>query len=429
MTKEDTGFDLHKFAKKIWKFPRSISGNGTRQTLNEIKLHLPNLTIQEVKSGSKVFDWEVPSEWEVKDAYIITPEGHKICDFQTNNLHLVGYSKPIECEMSFSELKERLHFLIELPNAIPYVTSYYNRDWGFCLSYDQFLTLNEGIYKVVIKSRHFKGSISYGELIIQGKSKKEILLSTNICHPMMANNELSGICISTFLAKWLKDRKNRYTYRILFLPETIGSIAYLSKHLKTLKKNVLAGYVLACIGDERTYSYLQSRAGNTLSDLVAKHVLSWIYPNYKKYSWKWAERGSDERQFCAPGIDLPIASIMRSKYAEYPEYHTSLDDLETLVTPKGLSESLELMKKVMNAIEKFCYPKALIKCEPQLGKRGLYPNLSKGDAGEKVSLMMDLISMSDGNQSIIEIADHCNVPIWELMEIAENLAKQKIIKL
>ena len=281
---------LHRFAKSLWGLNRSITGDGVRKTLKEIKAVIPNLEIHEVPSGTKVFDWTVPKEWHVKEAYIIDPDGKKICDFKENNLHLVGYSHSVNKSVPLQELQYNLHSLPNQPNAIPYVTSYYSKNWGFCISHQQREKLKQGNYKVFIDSDLFDGNLTYGELIIEGESKKEIFISSYICHPSMANNELSGPVVSTHIAKNILLKKNiYYTYRFVFIPETIGSITYLSKNLEILKKNIFAGFNLTCIGDERNYSYLPSRMGNSISDQVIKHVLSFVDPNYK--SFDWSERG------------------------------------------------------------------------------------------------------------------------------------------
>ena len=377
--KKIIGSEIHQFAKELWPINRSITGEGARETLKRISKHIPKLNISSIPSGTKVFDWTVPKEWDVKEAYIIGPNGKKICDFSNNNLHLVGYSIPFEGEISFDELKKHLYTLPNQPNAIPYITSYYKERWGFCLSQDQFNTLGNGTYKVVIKASLFDGELNYGELLIKGKSDKEIFLSTYICHPSMANNELSGSTVVTFLAKWLQETDMlNYSYRIIFVPETIGSITYLSKNYKNMKNKIFAGFNVSCVGDDRSYSYLPSRNGKTISDLVAKHVLKWIDSNFIKYTW--LDRASDERQYCSPGIDLPIASIMRTKYGEYPEYHTSLDNLENVVTPKGLEGGYLAIKKAIEAIEKNKYYKATVLCEPMMSKRGLYSTLNEKKA-------------------------------------------------
>ena len=421
------GNEIHKFAKELWPINRSITGQGVRDTLNKILKHLPKLKIKSVKSGKKVFDWTVPNEWLVKEAYIVTPDNKKICDFSKNNLHLVGYSVPFEGRMSLEKLKKHLYTLPNQPKAIPYVTSYYKKRWGFCLSHKLLNTLKRGTYKVVIKSNQFKGELNYGELFIKGKTDREIFLSTYICHPSMANNELSGPTVLTYLSKWLSEVTNtKYSFRIIFIPETIGSITYLSMNYKSMKKKIFAGFNVSCVGDDRAYSYLPSRNGNTISDIIAKHVLKWTSKNFIEYTW--LERGSDERQYCAPGIDLPIASIFRTKYGKYPEYHTSLDNLEKVVTPKGLEGGYWAIRRAIEAIEKNKYYKTTILCEPQMGKRGLYPTLSIKRKNENyLSLMMNLISLCDGQLSLLEIAENLNLPIWELYGVVDLLISHNLI--
>ena len=422
------GNDIHNFAKQLWKINRSITGEGVRETLDRIRCHLPSLKVNSVATGTKVFDWVVPREWYVNEAYIITPNGEKICNFNENNLHLLGYSVPFEGELDYYELKKYLHTLPEQPNAIPYITSYYKERWGFCLSQNQFNNLKNGKYYIKIDTRLFDGVLNYGELIIKGKSTKEVFISTYICHPTMANNEISGPTVVTYLAKWLSELKQLdYTYRIIFIPETIGSITYLSIHHNHLKENVFAGFNVSCIGDDRAYSYLPSRNGNTLSDYIAKHVLKNTDPNYKSYTW--FDRGSDERQYCAPGIDLPIASIMRTKYGQYPEYHTSLDDLVNVVTPEGLDGGYWALRKAIETIERSKKYRVTVICEPQMSKRGLYPTLSTKNSGEKVSLMMDLISLCDGNKSLLDIAEVLGVPVWDLYDLTDTLVSHKILKI
>ncbi|MDB9802707.1 DUF4910 domain-containing protein [Pelagibacteraceae bacterium] len=420
------GTEIYQLARELWPINRSITGNGVRETLQRISKEIPSLEIKSAPSGTQAFDWTVPQEWNVKEAYIITPNGKKICDFSKNNLHLVGYSVPFEGKISLNELKKHLHTLPEQPNAIPYITSYYKKRWGFCISQDQFDALENGTYKIVIDSALFDGELNYGELLIKGKSDKEIFLSTYICHPSMANNELSGPTVVTFLAKWLKEiSETNYSYRIIFIPETIGSITYLSRNYKDMKSKVFAGYNVTCVGDDRAYSYVPSRNGQTISDLIAKHVLKWTDEKFIKYSW--LDRGSDERQYCAPGIDLPVASILRTKYGKYPEYHTSLDNLENVVNPKGLNGGYWAIRKAIEAIEKNKKYKVSILCEPQMGKRGLYPTLSKKNIDEEVKLMMNFISLCDGQSSLLEIAENLNVPIWNLYEIVKKLESHNLI--
>ena len=344
---------------------------------------------------------------------------HKLYDGRRNS-----DSSPFKGKVSLGELKEHLYTLPDQPNAIPYITSYYKERRGFCLTQEQFDTLEDGTYSVVIDSELFDGVLNYGELLIKGKSDKEIFLSTYICHPSMANNELSGPTVVTFLAKWLeKIDKPEFSYRIVFVPETIGSITYLNLHYEEMRKNVFAGFNVSCVGDDRAYSYLPSRNGHTISDVIAKHVLKWIDADFIKYSW--LDSGSDERQYCAPGIDLPIASILRSKYGQYPEYHTSLDDLENVVTPEGLNGGYWAIRRAIEAIEKNKKFKVTVLCEPQMGKRDLYPTLaSKKSGAEQLRLF---ISLCDGVTSLLEIAERLKVPIWDLYELVEKLKSHDLI--
>jgi len=287
--------------------------------------------------------------------------------------------------------------------------------------------LEPGEYKVCIDSELKAGFLTYGEIIIPGGSEKEIFISTYLCHPSMANNELSGPVVVTFLAKHIKEIRNpKYTYRIIIIPETIGSIIYLSRNYKEMKRNVVAGFNVTCIGDERAYSYLPSRQGNTLADKVAKHVLKHMHPNFIIYSF--LDRGSDERQYCSPGIDLPVCSIMRTKYGSYPEYHTSLDDLN-LVTPSGLLGGYEVLTRVIDCLENDEILSPSVLCEPQLGKRGLYPTISTKNSGEQVRDMMNFLAYSDGCLSNLEIADKINVPLWSLKDTIEKLKKEKVLEL
>lgn len=422
-------FDMYTLAEKLWPINRSITGRGVRETLKIIRNSgLSSLSISEIPTGTKVLDWTIPQEWEVKRAFIKKPDGSIFCDYSQNNLHLVGYSIPIHQKMTLTELNNFLYSLPDQPDAIPYVTSYYEPKWGFCLTQNERDLLKEGEYEVFIESRHFDGFLTFGELIIKGETTSEILLSTYICHPSMANNEISGPVVTTAVSLWLDSLPSRrFTYRILFIPETIGSIAYLSQHLEYLQSHVVAGFNITCIGDERTYSYLPSRNGRTLSDRIALHVLKWTDPNYIAYTWD--HRGSDERQYCAPGIDLPIASIMRSKYGEYPEYHTSLDQLGTVVTAQGLQGGFEIIKKAIQAIEVDFTTKMKVLGEPQLGNRGLYPNTSiKGGHKDDLKILMNLITWSDGKHTLLEIAEKINVPIWDLTPYVQALKDSNLLE-
>lgn len=420
------GNRMYEWAKKLFPINRSLTGDGVRETLRYIKQFVPELVAHEVPSNTIAFDWKVPQEWKVNNAYIIDPNGNKICDFKVNNLHLMGYSEPVNKTLSLKELQTHLYSIEDMPDAIPYVTSYYERNWGFCLSHSQRLSLTEGSYQVVIDTNLFNGHLTYGEFVLPGETENEILLSTYICHPSLANNELSGPVVCMALIEQLKlmtDR--RYTYRVLFLPETIGSIVYISKHLKRLKQHLKAGFIVTCVGDEREYSYLSSRNSRTLADRAALSALKNLVGSFKQYSF--LERGSDERQFCAPGVDLPVCSIMRSKYGEYPEYHTSLDNL-TLITPAGLRGAADVIVGAIQLLEKNKVYKATNLCEPQLGKRGLYPNTSNMQQDyTQVKMLTNLLAYADGGSDLLELADKIRANVFELLPLVESLEKAGLI--
>ena len=421
---KDIGKEMYDWATDLFPINRSLTGDGVRQTLQYIKNIVPELEVNEVPSGAKCFDWKIPQEWNCNDGYIIDPDGNKICDFKTNNLHIVGYSTPIDSEIELEELIEHLYYLKEQPTAIPYITSYYSPRWGFCLSFNEFQKLKKGTYKVKINSELKDGNLTYGEIKLKGESEKEIFLSTYICHPSMANNELSGPVVTTALVNFIKSLEGRkYSYRIVFIPETIGSITYISRNIDEMKKNIIAGFNISCIGDDRSYSYLSTRYGNTLSDKVSKHILKNI--DYVEYSF--LDRGSDERQYCSPGVDLPIATICRTKYGAYPEYHTSLDDL-TVISPSGLYGGYDKIKKAIELLEMNNYYKVNVLCEPQLGKRGLYPTISTKTSGAVVATMMNFLAYADGSNDLIDIANIIGVQAEELFDIVHKMKVAKLIE-
>lgn len=407
------GEEMHEWAKELWGIPRSLTGNGVRQTLNFLQGVLPDLRIHEVPSGSPAMDWVVPDEWNVRSAFVEDLSGNRIIDWAENNLHLVGYSVPFDGVVSREELNRHLHSWPEQPNAIPYVTSYYDRRWGFCLADELRVTLTDDRYRVFIDSSLTPGHLTFGDLVLPGRSDQEVLFSTYVCHPSMANNELSGPVVLAALARSVSQLEERwYTYRFLFSPETIGALIYLEQHLNHLRDHVRAGIVVTCVGDERTYSYLPSRLGRTMADRLLIRELEKLDCGFTEF--QWTDRGSDERQWCAPGVDLPVCSFSRSKYGEYPEYHSSLDDL-SLVTPTGLADSLSVLESVVGSLERSPRYRTRILGEPQMGRRGLYPTLSTRDAtkgplsqggllGYSTRDLMNVLSHCDGSHDAQDIA-------------------------
>lgn len=422
----DISNNMYSLVKELFPICRSITGDGVRKTLRIIQREIPELKIFEVPTGTKVFDWIVPKEWNIKGGYIETLEGKKVIDFADTNLHVMGYSLPIDKIVSREELLEMCYTIPEQPDYIPYVTSYYKERSGFCLSEKQKQALTEDTYHVVIDSTLENGSLTYGELLIPGNSKDEIFLSTYVCHPSMANNELSGPAVAVELANYiLANKDRRYSYRIIFIPETIGSITYLSKNLDYMQKHVIAGYNISCVGDDRTYSYVESPYADTLADRVAQNVLNFHYPEYKRYSF--LHRGSDERQYCSPLVHLPLCAICRSKYEEYPEYHTSADNLN-LVSPNGLYGAFEVYRKCIDLLESNYMYIVTTPCEPQLGKRGLYPTLSRRGSINETRSMTAFIAYADGKHDLVDISNRINVPIDRLLPIIKKLLDNGLIR-
>lgn len=422
------GNEMYALCDRLFPICRSITGNGVRETLRVLQSICPAMTLHEVPTGTQVFDWTVPKEWNIRDAWIKNIKGEKILDFAKSNLHVMGYSIPVNQKVTLEELLPLIHTQPDQPDAIPYVTSYYKERYGFCMSQLQKDTLQEDTYHIYIDSDLKDGSLTYGEILIPSTegNKDEIFLSTYVCHPSMANNELSGPAVTIYLAKWLWEKKHRrYSYRIIFIPETIGAITYLSQHLPEMKKNIRAGFNISCVGDDRTYSYVASRYGNTLADKVAKNVLSFHYPEYKRYSF--LQRGSDERQYNAPGVDLPVCAVCRSKYVEYPEYHTSKDNMG-LISPTGLQGAYEVYRDMMEALE--YNRKYRIQClgEPQLGKRGLYPTVSQKGQHDLVAALTDFIAYADGMNDLIDISNMIGVPTKDVIPIVRQLLKTDLLE-
>ncbi len=414
-----------KWIKDLFPICRSITGAGIKDTLKYFEKINPEFKRIKFKSGKKVFDWKIPMEWNVSNAFI-EKNGKKIIDFKKNNLHLVSYSTPVNKYLEKNQLLKKLHSDKKRPNAIPYVTSYYKKDWGFCISENNKKKLRNGKYKVFIDTSFSNGNLECSHAILKGKSKKEVFFSSYVCHPSMANNELSGPSLLNAIMLFIKKnyKNNYYTYRFFLGPETIGSIAYLSKYQNKMKKNIICGFNLSCVGDERSYSHIVSRNGNTLADQAISSSI-FHFKNKKEYSF--LHRGSDERQYCSPGIDLPVATFCKSKFGEYPEYHTSDDNLN-IVTQKGLDQSMEVFSNIIKTLESGCIPKNRFKCEPNLGRRNLYPLTSKKGSYKHIKLRMNLLAYSDGKENIFNISKKINVPLKELLVEYELLLKKKLLK-
>ena len=429
--KNNNSLDNYNYNKKLLKiyfnklFPicRSILGNGFRKSLDLIG-EIVDLNIIKVKSGTRVLDWTIPLEWNIQDAYIITPNKKKIAKFKKNNLHIVSYSEPINKFIEFKELKKRLFFIKKMPNAIPYITSYYKKFWGFCLSFQDFKKLpKKGKYKVVIKSKLTNGYLVYSDKLIKGKSKKEVLFSTYLCHPSMANNELSGPLVWSMLYRIIKNTgPHEYSYRFLIAPENIGAAAYLHNSRKKIK-NIIAGYIINCVGVGNEFTYKKSRKGNTLTDKAAINLLKNSKLNYSIMDFY--PDGSDERQFCSPGFNMPIGLLMRKAYNKFPEYHTSLDNGK-LISFKTLEESVNFYKDIVKTIEANFVPigKVLFG-SPQLSKSKipLYSNIMNYKNKPKsleTRFILEIINNAEGEKDLLTI---CNEKGFRLIDYTETIKK------
>ncbi|HHN63929.1 MAG TPA: DUF4910 domain-containing protein [Nitrospirae bacterium] len=412
---------MYQLIEKLYPICRSITGEGNRKTLRILQEIIP-LKIQEVPTGTKVFDWTVPKEWNIRDAYIMDSKGNKIIDFKKSNLHVLNYSMPVQKKVSYNELKEHIFTLPEKPDWIPYRTSYYKENWGFCMSHNQFMELREDEeYEVFIDSSLSDGSLTYGEYYIRGDKDDEILFSTHICHPSLCNDNLSGIAVCTYLARHLSEMKTRYSYRFLFIPGTIGSITWLAKNEDKVK-NIKGGLVVACIGDGGGFTYKRSRRGISEMDRAVENVLKHSGRNYQVRDF--IPYGYDERQYCSPGFNLPVGCLMRTPHGEYPEYHTSGDNLE-LVHPDNLKESFDILLSIIDLIENNRkYINTNPKCEPQLGRRGLYDMIGGTNRKEKELAMLWVLNMSDGERSLLDISERsgCN---FDLINKVANILKEK----
>lgn len=420
--------ELENYFDRLWPITRSLTGAGNRETL-KILSEIADLSITEVPSGTECLDWNVPPEWTIKEAWIKDSRGRKIVDMADNNLHILGYSEPFSGKITYKDLKPHLYTLPDQPGLIPYLTSYYQRRWGFCLSHNQFLQLDKKeTYEVYVDSSlDEKGSMTVAEAVIEGKTDKEILLSTYICHPSMANNELSGPLVTAFLYRELKKQSNlKYTYRFLFAPETIGCLYNLSQKGTYWNDHLKAGFVVTCVGDSGNFTYKRSRQGNSLTDRASETVLDQTEKKYQILDF--VPRGSDERQYCSPGFNLPVGSLMRTKHGDYPEYHTSGDN-KSFIDFTGMENSVLKYLKIIEVLEKNeTYINTQPYGEPQLGKRGLYPTLSQKTKSNYIEAMMWILNLADGDHDLISISKESNISIDDLLPVIHRLLKKGLLK-
>ena len=422
---DQIGQEIYRLVSELYPICRSITGNGVRQTLNILKQKIP-LEIHEIPTGTQVFDWAVPKEWNVTDAYIKDSRGKRVVDFNQSNLHVVSYSIPVKKKMSLSELKPHLFSISEYPDWIPYRTSYYQETWGFCLSHNELLNLQDEDYDVCIESTLQEGSLTYGEYYIRGNSPKEILISCHVCHPSLCNDNLSGISLAAILANHLSRLSLNYSYRFLFIPATIGAVTWLCLN-EARVTNIKHGLVLANVGDSGHITYKKSRQGNAEIDQVVCQVLK--HKEEKSAILEFSPYGYDERQYCSPGFNLPVGSLMRTPHGLFPEYHTSADNLE-FVQPQYLSHSFSTLSLILDILENnTTYVNQNPKCEPQLGKRGLYRAMGgHKDSAEKQLAVLWVLNLSDGSHTLLDVAERSGLPFSALSEAAEKLLASDLLK-
>lgn len=427
---DEASVRMYDFIGEIFNLNRSLTGQGCRDTLKCIDEYIGDavkLKVHSIPSGTAVSDWTIPKEWVIREAYIEDEAGNHIIDMKNHNLHVLGYSAPVDEWVELEELIKHIYTEDSQPDVIPYVTSYYKERYGFCMSKNQLDSLKSGRYHMYVDSEFIDGTMEYADVVIPGDSEEEIFFSTYFCHPSMANNECSGIALASELIRLISSMsRRRYTYRFVFNPETIGSIAYLSKegHLDYFKKNMKAGFVLSCVGDNGDYSIIESKYADTFADNALKSVIR-FKDGYKVYDFH--ERGSDERQYNAAGVDLPVVCYCRSKFGEYLEYHTSADNMN-FISPAGLKGSLEAMTELIEVLENNAYYRMKVLCEPQLGKRGLYPDVSRKGSYDEIMTQRDVISYADGRNDIIDMSNRFNVPPSEIIKIIGRLLEADLIE-
>lgn len=419
------GERMRALVERLYPICRSITGDGVRRTLEIIGESIP-LEVHEVPSGTEVFDWTVPPEWNIRDAYVADAEGNRVVDFRRSNLHVVGYSVPVEATMTLAELRPHLHTLSDRPSWVPYRTSYYARDWGFCLAQEVLDALPEGDYRVRIDSTLADGHLTYGEYVVPGETTDEIIVSCHVCHPSLANDNLAGIAVAVELARRLATRRPRHTYRFLFMPGTIGAITWLARNHEKVER-VKHGLVLACAGDRGALTYKRSRRGDAGVDRAARYVLRSSGREHTVVDF--TPYGYDERQFCSPGFDLGVGCLTRTPYGQYPEYHTSADDPD-FVAPESMVDTLEVCSEVFSVLDRDrVYRNLSPYGEPQLGKRGLYDALGgRSDTKQAQLAMLWVLNLSDGDHSLLDIAERSGLPFGAVVTAADALADAALIK-
>jgi aminopeptidase-like protein len=421
----EIGEELHRFASKLYPICRSITGNGIRQTLAAIQERIP-LRICEVATGTPVFDWNIPKEWNIRDAYIKSADGTRVIDFHQCNLHVMNYSVPVHATLPLKEIRPHLFTLPDHPDWIPYRTSYYKEDWGFCLSHNRMLELEDGSYEICIDSTLEDGHLSYGEYYVEGRSSDEVLISCHICHPSLANDNLSGTAVATFLAQLLSGRDLRYSYRFLFIPGTIGAITWLAHNRQTVAR-IRHGLVLTCIGDQGGFHYKKSRQGDAEIDRAVACVLHNSGEEFEILDF--SPYGYDERQYCSPGFNLAVGCLMRSTWGTFPEYHTSADNLE-FIRPSQLARSLRTCFAILDVLEgnsRYCNEKP--HCEPQLGRRNLYRSTGGDEIGMEIHARLWVLNLSDGEHSLLDIAERSGLPFPAIHEAAELLLESGLLSI
>jgi aminopeptidase-like protein len=420
----EAGKTLYEFAAELFPICRSITGNGIRETLARIQKLLP-LEIHEVKSGTQVFDWEVPKEWNIRDAYIKDASGRRVVDFQEHNLHVLNYSLPVHATLALRELRPHLHTIPEHPDWIPYRTSYYKPEWGFCLTHNRLLELRDEDYEVRIDSTLEDGRLTYGECYLPGTLSEEVLISVHVCHPSLANDNLSGLTVATALAQSLKERDLRYSYRFLFIPGTIGAITWLARN-QNVAGRVRHGLVLTCIGDAGGFHYKKSRRGDAEIDRAMAHVLR--HCGESSTVLEFSPYGYDERQYCSPGFNLPVGCLMRSIWGTFPQYHTSADDLD-FIRPEQLARSLHVCAAAVEVLENNRrYLNKNPFCEPQLGKRNLYRSTGGESIHDEINARLWVLNLSDGEHSLLEIAERSGLEFAKICDATRLLREGGLLE-